>query len=163
MQFLVFACSDSRVSPSRILNFQPGVAFEARNIANLVPGFDKVPGRPYKYVLELVTLSTIITFHFKLIYHHHDSYWGTLKEVELKILPSKPSRLGPKNWDVKPYLEWIGTKIDHWFCLSWSYMFVYGSSTQVRYTGVGAVIEYAVSSLGVSINTHLLNFWFWFF
>ena len=37
-------------------------------------------------------------------------------------------------------------------------MFVYGSSTQVRYTGVGAVIEYAVSSLGVSINTHLLNF-----
>ena len=42
LQFLVFACSDSRVSPSHILNFQPGEAFEIRNIANMVPLFDKV-------------------------------------------------------------------------------------------------------------------------
>ncbi|XP_062116283.1 carbonic anhydrase 2-like [Humulus lupulus] len=40
-KFLVFACSDSRVSPSNILNFQPGEAFMARNIANLIPSFDK--------------------------------------------------------------------------------------------------------------------------
>ncbi|KAM6594319.1 hypothetical protein CsatA_002022 [Cannabis sativa] len=40
-KFLVFACSDSRVSPSNILNFQPGEAFMARNIANLIPTFDK--------------------------------------------------------------------------------------------------------------------------
>lgn len=46
MQFLVFACSDSRVSPSHILSFQPGEAFVIRNIANMVPVFDKV--RPYQ-------------------------------------------------------------------------------------------------------------------
>ncbi|EXB87883.1 Carbonic anhydrase 2 [Morus notabilis] len=41
-KFLVFACSDSRVSPSHVLNFQPGEAFMARNIANLVPAFNKL-------------------------------------------------------------------------------------------------------------------------
>ncbi|CAN8239189.1 unnamed protein product [Cochlearia groenlandica] len=39
-KFLVFACSDSRVCPSHILNFQPGEAFVVRNIANMVPPFD---------------------------------------------------------------------------------------------------------------------------
>ncbi|KAL2547002.1 Beta carbonic anhydrase 4 [Forsythia ovata] len=43
-KFLVFACSDSRVCPSHILNFQPGEAFVVRNIANMVPPFD-----PSKY------------------------------------------------------------------------------------------------------------------
>lgn len=40
-KFLVFACSDSRVCPSHILNFQPGEAFVVRNIANMIPPFDK--------------------------------------------------------------------------------------------------------------------------
>ncbi|KAK4785691.1 hypothetical protein SAY86_002380 [Trapa natans] len=40
-KFLVFACSDSRVCPSHILNFQPGEAFMVRNIANMVPPYDK--------------------------------------------------------------------------------------------------------------------------
>lgn len=39
-KFLVFACSDSRVCPSHMLNFQPGEAFVVRNIANMVPPFD---------------------------------------------------------------------------------------------------------------------------
>uniref|UniRef100_A0A6N2LSR1 Carbonic anhydrase n=1 Tax=Salix viminalis TaxID=40686 RepID=A0A6N2LSR1_SALVM len=41
-KFLVFACCDSRVSPSNILDFQPGEAFVFRNIANLVPPFNQV-------------------------------------------------------------------------------------------------------------------------
>ncbi|XP_057486095.1 LOW QUALITY PROTEIN: carbonic anhydrase 2-like [Actinidia eriantha] len=40
-KFLVFACSDSRVCPSHILNFEPGEAFIVRNIANMVPPFDQ--------------------------------------------------------------------------------------------------------------------------
>ncbi|XP_057508112.1 carbonic anhydrase 2-like isoform X1 [Actinidia eriantha] len=40
-KFLVFACSDSRVCPSHILNFEPGEAFVVRNIANMVPPFDQ--------------------------------------------------------------------------------------------------------------------------
>ncbi|KAL6547295.1 hypothetical protein OROMI_023016 [Orobanche minor] len=40
-KFLVFACSDSRVCPSHVLNFQPGEAFMVRNIASMVPPFDR--------------------------------------------------------------------------------------------------------------------------
>lgn len=40
-KFMVFACSDSRVCPSHVLDFQPGEAFMVRNIANMVPAFDK--------------------------------------------------------------------------------------------------------------------------
>ncbi|KAJ4833215.1 hypothetical protein Tsubulata_040952 [Turnera subulata] len=40
-KFLVFACSDSRVCPSHVLNFEPGEAFVVRNIANMVPPHDQ--------------------------------------------------------------------------------------------------------------------------
>lgn len=42
-KFMVIACADSRVCPSAILGFQPGEAFTVRNIANLVPPFQKGP------------------------------------------------------------------------------------------------------------------------
>lgn len=41
-KFMVFACSDSRVCPSHVLDFQPGEAFMVRNIANMVPAYDKI-------------------------------------------------------------------------------------------------------------------------
>ncbi|KAK1301421.1 hypothetical protein QJS10_CPB12g00197 [Acorus calamus] len=40
-KFMVFACSDSRVCPSHVLAFQPGEAFAVRNIANMVPPYDR--------------------------------------------------------------------------------------------------------------------------
>ncbi|BFG26881.1 carbonic anhydrase 2-like isoform X1 [Prunus yedoensis var. nudiflora] len=40
-KFMLFACSDSRVCPSHVLNMQPGEAFVVRTVANLVPPFDK--------------------------------------------------------------------------------------------------------------------------
>jgi len=39
---MVFACSDSRVCPSVTLGLQPGEAFAVRNIASMVPPYDKV-------------------------------------------------------------------------------------------------------------------------
>jgi carbonic anhydrase len=39
---MVFACSDSRVCPSVTLGLQPGEAFTVRNIAAMVPAYDKV-------------------------------------------------------------------------------------------------------------------------
>lgn len=41
-QYMIFACSDSRVCPSHVLNIQPGEAFVVRNVANMVPAFDQV-------------------------------------------------------------------------------------------------------------------------
>ncbi|KAG0489230.1 hypothetical protein HPP92_008041 [Vanilla planifolia] len=41
-KFLVFACADSRVCPSVLFNFLPGDAFVIRNIANIVPAYDKL-------------------------------------------------------------------------------------------------------------------------
>ncbi|KAF8370276.1 hypothetical protein HHK36_031685 [Tetracentron sinense] len=41
-KFMVFACSDSRVCPSHVLDFQPGEAFMVRNIASMVPPYDQV-------------------------------------------------------------------------------------------------------------------------
>ncbi|MCA0772515.1 hypothetical protein KQW18_22660, partial [Vibrio vulnificus] len=41
-RYMVFACSDSRVCPSVTLGLQPGEAFTVRNIASMVPPYDKI-------------------------------------------------------------------------------------------------------------------------
>lgn len=38
-KFMVIACADSRVCPTKILGFEPGEAFTVRNVANLVPPY----------------------------------------------------------------------------------------------------------------------------
>jgi carbonic anhydrase len=40
-KFMVIACADSRVDPSLVLGFKPGDAFTIRNVANMVPPFEK--------------------------------------------------------------------------------------------------------------------------
>ncbi|KAL6213968.1 hypothetical protein ACLB2K_013406 [Fragaria x ananassa] len=63
-KFLVFACSDSRVSPSIILNFKPGEAFMVRNIANLVPPFDQLrysgTGAILEYAITVLKVENIL-------------------------------------------------------------------------------------------------------
>ncbi|XP_044485301.1 carbonic anhydrase 2-like [Mangifera indica] len=63
-KFLVFACSDSRVSPSHVLDFQPGEAFMVRNIANLVPPFDQLRytgvGAAIEYAVSSLQVENIL-------------------------------------------------------------------------------------------------------
>ncbi|CAN6483685.1 unnamed protein product [Victoria cruziana] len=40
-KYMIIACSDSRVCPSNVMQLQPGDAFMVRNIANMVPPYDK--------------------------------------------------------------------------------------------------------------------------
>ncbi|XP_058091645.1 carbonic anhydrase 2-like [Magnolia sinica] len=67
-KFMVFACADSRVCPSHVLNFQPGEAFTIRNIANMVPPFDPVKysgvGAAIEYaVLHLKVENIVVIGH----------------------------------------------------------------------------------------------------
>ncbi|XP_050221466.1 carbonic anhydrase 2-like isoform X2 [Mercurialis annua] len=62
--FLVFACSDSRVSPSNVLNFQPGEAFMVCNVANLVPVFNQLSycgvGAVIEYAVKILEVKNIL-------------------------------------------------------------------------------------------------------
>ncbi|KAG2320924.1 hypothetical protein Bca52824_014137 [Brassica carinata] len=64
LQFLVFACADSRVCPSHILNFQLGEAFIVRNIANMVPPYDKTKhsnvGAALEYPITVLNVESIL-------------------------------------------------------------------------------------------------------
>lgn len=67
-KFMVFACSDSRVCPSHVLDFQPGDAFVVRNVANIVPPFDKTKyagvGAAVEYaVLHLKVENIVVIGH----------------------------------------------------------------------------------------------------
>ncbi|CAL5338332.1 unnamed protein product [Camellia sinensis] len=63
-KFMVFACSDSRVCPSHILDFQPGEAFVVRNIASMVPPYDQTKysgmGAAIEYAVLHLKVETIL-------------------------------------------------------------------------------------------------------
>lgn len=66
--YMVFACSDSRVCPSHVLDLQPGEAFMVRNIANMVPPYDKTKyagvGAAIEYgVLHLKVKEIVVIGH----------------------------------------------------------------------------------------------------
>ncbi|QCD95222.1 carbonic anhydrase, chloroplastic isoform X2 [Vigna unguiculata] len=63
-KFMVFACSDSRVCPSHVLDFQPGEAFVVRNVANIVPPYDQSKysgtGAAIEYAVLHLKVSNIV-------------------------------------------------------------------------------------------------------
>ncbi|CAN1320558.1 Beta carbonic anhydrase 1, chloroplastic, partial [Linum perenne] len=68
LSYMVFACSDSRVCPSHVMDFQPGEAFVVRNVANMVPEFDQVKyagvGAAVEYaVLHLKVENIVVIGH----------------------------------------------------------------------------------------------------
>ncbi|KAJ9140330.1 hypothetical protein P3X46_030989 [Hevea brasiliensis] len=79
-KFLVFACSDSRVSPSHVLDFQPGEAFMFRNIANLVPAFNQLRysgvGAVIEYAVKYLEVENIL-----IIGHSHCGGIDTLMSL----------------------------------------------------------------------------------
>ncbi|KAJ4729222.1 Carbonic anhydrase [Melia azedarach] len=67
-KYMVFACSDSRVCPSHVLDFQPGEAFVVRNVANIVPPYDQTKyagvGSAVEYaVLHLKVENIVVIGH----------------------------------------------------------------------------------------------------
>ncbi|XP_020266321.1 carbonic anhydrase, chloroplastic-like [Asparagus officinalis] len=67
-KFMVFACADSRVCPSVILNFSPGEAFYAAHIAAMVPPYDNTKfsgaGAAIEYaVLHLKVENIVVIGH----------------------------------------------------------------------------------------------------
>ncbi|KAF1871154.1 hypothetical protein Lal_00020888 [Lupinus albus] len=100
-RFLIFACSDSRVSPDVILNFQPGEAFSARNIANMVPTYnqrDNGVGAIIEYAIEALKVSNILVIgHSKcggikrLMSHPEDDDWLKIGlPAKIKVLEEHP-------------------------------------------------------------------------
>ncbi|MED6184442.1 hypothetical protein PIB30_047453 [Stylosanthes scabra] len=60
-KFMVFACSDSRVCPSHVLDFQPGEAFVVRNIASMVPPYEKTKYAGTGAAIEYAVLHLKVT------------------------------------------------------------------------------------------------------
>ncbi|CAK8571787.1 unnamed protein product [Lathyrus sativus] len=83
---LVFACSDSRVCPSRILDFQPGEAFVIKNIANMVPPCHKTKHSGTGAAIEYAVMH--LKTHPEFFPIHPTSYSSS---------SLSPSRQNPKN------------------------------------------------------------------
>ncbi|KAF5206661.1 Carbonic anhydrase [Thalictrum thalictroides] len=55
-KYMIVACCDSRVCPSHVLDIQPGEAFVVRNIANMIPPFDKTKQTGFGAAIEYAVL-----------------------------------------------------------------------------------------------------------
>jgi len=90
-QFMVFACSDSRVCPSHVLDFQPGEAFVVRNVANIVPPYDQVwfqHKKKKKFLLTCLNTKVLkLTLFYSVVYQ--SKYSGTGAAIEYAVLHLK--------------------------------------------------------------------------
>nr|GEY74512.1 carbonic anhydrase 2-like [Tanacetum cinerariifolium] len=63
-KYLMFACSDSRVSPTNIFNLRPGEAFMSRNIGNFVPVYNQLRysdvGAIIEYAITTLKVEVIV-------------------------------------------------------------------------------------------------------
>ncbi len=75
---MVIACSDSRVDPSIILNSAPGDLFVVRNVANLVPPFERNPGYHGTSAALEFAVQTLCVQHVVILGH---SYCGGIREL----------------------------------------------------------------------------------
>lgn len=62
---LVIACSDSRVDPAILTGCEPGDMFVVRNVANLVPAYEKTPGNhgvsaAVEYAVKVLAVEHVI-------------------------------------------------------------------------------------------------------
>lgn len=62
---LFISCSDSRISPERLMDIQPGEVFTIRNVANTVPAFDRSKDdfttlSAVEYAVEVLEVEEII-------------------------------------------------------------------------------------------------------
>lgn len=133
-QFLVFACSDSRVCPSHILNFQPGEAFMVRNIANMVPPYDPVTLTPHNCYEFLLVYYSLLNSMINIL---------TLSTLLNTSLLKKKKTLGFSIYGVIVVFFFLIIWLDLW---------------QSKYSGVGAAIEYAVLHLKVIIISPSFGF-----
>ncbi|XP_078153556.1 carbonic anhydrase 2-like [Carex rostrata] len=102
-KFMLFTCSDSRACPSITLGFQSGEAFTVRNIASMVPSFDKnkytSEGFAIEYaVLHLKVENIVVIGHSKcngikklmtIKYDGNNSpeniYWANIVPARIKV------------------------------------------------------------------------------
>ncbi|KAG6543347.1 hypothetical protein Mapa_015261 [Marchantia paleacea] len=79
-KFMVVACADSRVCPTTILGLQPGDAFMIRNVANLIPPFEKAGNPSVGSAVEYAVLHLKVS-HILVIGHRACGGIGALVKM----------------------------------------------------------------------------------
>jgi carbonic anhydrase len=92
VQYMVFACADSRVCPSVTLGLEPGEAFTVRNISAMVPPYCKVRTRRFIFRPVAASSPTFITdvFFSSLL---QNKYAGVGSAIEYAVCALKVNSL----------------------------------------------------------------------